>query len=332
MKKTVAEAVKHFNEVVQNYETNVRDKDSYISFLKSQIIDYTKKYYETAEENEKSNIVSVLRDYYDLLYYLKAQIDERRMYVLDEDLENLPNVYVLDQKPERFAINDELLESMNLEQGLTEDQAEELLKWTANNTRDNINMSLATRHSSENVYDNCSLGGACGFAQFSSLYPLAKMGLKVTVNNTSSFSNSRHAFGTVVIPINQNGTIINKRYLIDCTYRQFFTLPFNVVSRYISSHPEIGFVVTQSDEEKAFAKELLRKGFVEATDENLEMYLKPFYASSVSFDKIDQIDQNFSQMKLVETLEDKQEEFDYSEEEFMEWGMNLSFNQESKKL
>jgi len=328
IKSSIDNLIKQLELDKDYYETQVTDKDSFLISIKNMIKNYSRQYFEINDVSYKKEILKYLSRYYDLLYYINSTKDIRRMYLLDGDIESLPNIFVVDQKPTFFELDNNLLSSINIEQGLTEIQAEELLKWTANNTRNNLNISCQNKSGKFDVYDNNSLIGACGFSQFSTLYPLQKLGLTVTINNISTINNIRHAYGTVTIPINNNGTIVQKRYLIDCTYRQFFDIKSNVVSRYIGGNsPRAGFFVIQDDAEIEFAKELLKNGFVEASPENLEKYLKPFYSMSVNMENLGQIDENFSKLDIADVLDNHQEEFDdYTEEEFSDWGMNLDFN------
>ena len=67
-------------------------------------------------------------------------INKNTMCVLSEKIESLPNMFMLDDKPIRFDIDYDLLSSIDVKEGLTQEQANELLKWTSNNTRDNINI------------------------------------------------------------------------------------------------------------------------------------------------------------------------------------------------
>ena len=322
--------IKKFNYDVNYYEKNIPDKSMFLINLKNLIKDTTKTIYETNDIILKNENTKKLSRYYDLLYYINGKEDKGTMYVLDNEISSLPPVYIVDQKPELFEIDYNLLSDIDISQGLTEEQAKELLRWTVNNTRENLNISNSDNK--EDVYENCFLGGTCGFSQFSSLYPLQKLGLTITINNMSSLNNYGHAFGTVIIPINRNGNIINKRYLIDCTYNQFFGIQNNVVSRYINDKLDAGFFVAQDEEKIEFAKELLKNGFVEASLSNLEKYLKPFYAMSLSKEEIGQIDTKFSKIDIIDLLENHQREFDYTEEEFVDWGMNLDTKFNSKKL
>jgi hypothetical protein len=265
--------------------------------------------------------------YYNLLYYCQAKVNGlRRAYMLDKDIECLPNIYMVEQLPEKFEIDENLLSEINVTEGLTINQALELLKWTVNNTRNNLIIEGNNRMGiPEDVYGNSCLGGACGFSQFSTLYPLQQLGFEVTINNVGDMCGVRHAYGTVVIPINSEGKITKKRFLLDCTYRQFFTLPFNVVARYLSGSPSVGFFTSLGQEQIEFAKELLKNGFVEASLENMIKYIKTFFYSSMSADNIHEMDRMFDEIDIFNILENKQEEFDYTEEEFIEWGFNLDF-------
>jgi len=123
--------------------------------------------------------------------------------------------------------------------------------------------------------------------------------------------------------------IVNKRFLIDCTYRQFFTMQYNVIARYLHSNPDpaAGFFIVQNRDLIEFAKKLLKDGFVEADLENLNKYIKPFFSRSISINDISKIDEKFNELDIIDILENKQEEFDYTEEEFDAWGCNLNFPQ-----
>lgn len=150
--------------------------------------------------------------YYNLLYFCQDKTNGRA-YLLDNDLQKLPNIYILEQSPKRFDIDESLLKQINVSEGLTMEQATELLKWTVNNTRDNMNFSSKKNSVVFNdVYDNNSLMGFCGFSQFSSLYPLQQLGLEITINNMMDVCELCHCYGTVTIPIRVNGQIIKKDF------------------------------------------------------------------------------------------------------------------------
>ncbi len=330
MDRRIFKKLKDFDRNIKYYETKVDDKDQFFINLTEKIKEYTKMYFEADNEDAKQQILNVLNEYYDLLQYINSKKNLRRMFIYPDDIEDLPTVFILDQKPVRFDVDDSLLNDMDIEHGLTEEQAQELLKTIVNNTRDNLNKSSSNPNN--DVYENDSLGGACGFSQFSTLYPLQQLGLHITVNNMRALSDCSHDYGTVVIPINKDGKKFYKRYLIDCTYRQFFMLTYNLLSRYIKSHPEPGFFVVLDSEEISFATELLKNGFMEATPRNLKLYFKPFYSVNYKIEDTHRIDKDFSKVDIIDILENKQTDFDYTEEEFLKWGLKVSVNNNSISL
>lgn len=345
MDRKIAKKIKELDRNIKYYDKKVKDKESYLIDLKNKIKVYTMMYFSSSNDIEKQHILEGLYGFYDLLYYIKCKANENTTYSLDDDIEKLPDIFVIDQKPKRFDIDESLLSDLDIENGLTEEQAQELLKLIVNNTRDNLNNSSS--YKDDDVYENDSLLGACGFSQFSSLYPLQKLGLHITINNIWDIGGCLHAYGTVVIPINNNGNIVPKRYLIDCTYRQFFTIPFNVVSRYKKfllkytdkvpnrktlSTPHPGFFIVDDVEESNFARELLQNGFVEASMENLKKYFKPFYSMLYDYYETSRIDEDFSQVDFLDIIENRQTTFDWTEEKFLASGYNLSTSHSSKSL
>lgn len=89
----------------------------------------------------------------------------------------------------------------------------------------------------------------------------------------------KHEFGTVIIPVETGNGIINKQYLIDCTYSQFFTIAGNVDDiNKDESHLDAGYYL-ESEEEKEFAKKVIEDGYFEVTKDRLQMYMKGLYYS-----------------------------------------------------
>lgn len=331
MEKYIEKAWGEFQKDIIDFEKEDVDIDKKVETIKNLIKEITISYFDSSTIELKEEIKNKLIRKYNLLYFYQAQKNGiKKAYILDSDLEKLPQLYVVDQRPERFDIDYSLLETINIEEALTIEQAHELLKWTVNNTRDNL-IHLQPQIDGDD-YDNNSLMGWCGVSQFSTLYPLQKMGLKVTINNIRELQRGSHAFGTVTIPIKNGSEISYKRYLIDCTYRQFFTIPYNVVSRYLGSSLEIGFFINQNKDEIEFAKELLKNGFVEANLDNLKNYLKPFFYTSIPYEDISKVDECFSRLDIIDVIENKQDEFGCTEEEFLYWGLNLQILHDKEKL
>lgn len=77
-------------------------------------------------------------------------------------------------------------------------------------------------------------------------------------------------------------TLGGKKYVIDCTYRQFFTLVCNDLERIkvmgLSGCPA-GIFMTQTKERLELANQILKYGWFEATSENLKNYFDGFALS-----------------------------------------------------
>jgi hypothetical protein len=209
--------------------------------------------------------------------------------------------YIINQKPIRRNVsNEEILSSLshwdevlnNNRKGISMDDAINLLDWTVENTRRNL----------ENIcvdVNNSSLNGYCDVTQASSLMPLKEKGFSITKNSCSkSFGYPfNHYFGTVTIPIEEGGDVSNKTFLIDITYRQFFSTVRCNYGRYfteeenthIKTAPDPGFFV----EDKDFAKELMGRGYILLDKNSAKKYGEPFYLSSLDYDSI----KNFNNIK-----------------------------------
>ena len=85
-----------------------------------------------------------------------------------------------------------------------------------------------------------------------------------------------------------NCTIVNisgKNYLIDCTYRQFFTNS-QVFTMAGEEHHHCGMYMIADEDRKKVAEQILRYGWIEATPENIKAYMDGFeMARNHSFDE-----------------------------------------------
>ena len=134
----INELLKELNIDISYYERNVLEKDPFLQELKRQIIKYS-SIYDTSKEKE--SIKHNLTRYYNLLYYINAKKNKERMYVLDDELQRIPNIFILDEKPTRFSIDESILANLDIEKGLSNDEALTLLQWVVNNARDNLDIS-----------------------------------------------------------------------------------------------------------------------------------------------------------------------------------------------
>lgn len=224
-------------------------------------------------------------------------------YGLKDYASELDSLFIIDSKPEMEKVNEqevwdvveklqEVLKenkvSGKLVKGITFDEAELLLKWDVTKAREIVGRKYGD-------INTLSLSGACGFMQILTLRPFQKLGVDVTLNNARFFpkANNRalHAFGTVNLPIMQGEIVSMKRYLLDASYRQFFTVKnCNEGLFYIDQAPYAGYFMERSVKEKKFAQELLEKGYVLATPEVMKMYGYGFSATStLTLDNLEMI-------------------------------------------
>lgn len=90
-------------------------------------------------------------------------------------------------------------------------------------------------------------------------------------------------------------TIKDKKYIIDCTYKQFFKASNNSLEKLGIPEirtPYVGVFMTVDEKRKELAEQLLKRGWVEATDENLKMYLDAFtisFRNGLYYESLDEL-------------------------------------------
>ena len=199
--------------------------------------------------------------------------------------------FIIESKPIRTIIKDEQLitvtEHINngIEDGLSEEEIKVLLDWTVENTRQNIE-----KYTRNDIKDD-DLSGLCGFGRTSSLLPFERI-FKETYNSTTDFKyvdeELKHAFGTITFPVKTNTGIKEKQYLVDTTFRQFFKKimcenPTYKLDGTFEMDPGYYLCNKARRTKKSInlATQLLKKGYIELTDENLKLYIDSFMYSSI---------------------------------------------------
>lgn len=225
------------------------------------------------------------------------------------------------------------------ENGIEESEAKELLEWTVQNARKYL------VDEGKDIKEE-SLLGHCGLGQGITATTLINMGLKpyvVNVNPTLSKLCGRHAYVTVEIPIKTGDKTVNKMFLIDTTYKQFFLRAYvtNQYGAWINDKrfggkvaPLAGYwTLNMGKHGKDFSEELLSKGFIELTDENAKIYGDSFVLEAI--DRKDnskvpskkEIKTGISGAQYLANITNpnNQEEIDYDEGELDEYyGINVS--------
>ena len=296
--------------------------------IANQIRELSKKY------NEEKAIYLKLIDLYNKLIPISRELknsglifSDLEIFKLEEDIRKgvIPLILTVESKPLIHDIDNELLPNLAEPKAFySPSEVETLLKWTVNNTRKNLEIL-------NDYKNNADLTGSCGFSQFSSLYPLSKLGLKITINNVGSFCDMRHAFGTVTFPTLINGKIENIDYLIDCTYSQFLHLNrCNINCETISP----GFFMASNYQTQKLASDLVQDGYMLATEENLKNYMYGFYMSAAPKDKINETISILQNQNISQLLKERTEPFDYNESEFLSSNYNFDVSsalEENKK-
>lgn len=281
-------------------------------------------YNEDLPNDKKHQVLSDLwTKYYKLSEKTGIKLDfAYQLYLIGES-----ESYIINQEPERFVVDkDELNIAINhLEEGngLTIDEIETLLQASVENARsnfDNLGIDVKTN----------SLNGFCELGQALTLMPLENLGLKVTKNSAKeSFAYPfNHAFGTVTFPY--NGDEIT--YLIDSTYRQFFTTNRCNEGRYYQEEENTGLKVAPDPgyfmEDEIFARNLMRDGYVPLTRENAKKYGEAFYKASIPLGKKENL--NSSNINYYENIINSNEDYKVDKEELE--GLNLKFKYNNRKL
>lgn len=222
--------------------------------------------------------------YYALKQKLNIDLEEDKNLCLFFD----NSCYKINEKPNLNHPNETqvvdsltaLMEALHSRAGITEAEAKTILEYVVYKTRQNLGFLGLD-------LTNNSMNGFCELAQRLSIDAFEKLGLKVTKNRAENdfMYSHHHCFGTVTIPLIYNNNILNKTYLVDITYRQFFTSTRCHKGMYYNNQkPDPGYFI----ENTAFAKELMKEGYIELNPSNAKLYGKPF--TLAGNDKKDNID------------------------------------------
>ncbi len=253
-------------------------------------------YNEDLDNDKKHQLLSTLwTRYYKLSEKLNIKLDEAyNLYLIGEN-----ESYIIYQEPERKRIDNKKLEialnhyneikNNGFKEGLTEEEIKILLDYSVENARksfENLGINVKTN----------SLNGLCELGQALTIMPLENLGIEVTKNSATACFNYpfNHVFGTVTFPYQDNGRVIDKTYLIDSTYRQFFSTMRCNEGRYYTEEentnlkvaPEPGYFITDID----FAKTLMKDGYIELTKDNAKKYGEAFYKASIPLKELYKLD------------------------------------------
>lgn len=203
-----------------------------------------------------------------------------------EDL--LDSVYIIESKP-NFIYDEDFDEARTLESFNTH---EEILDYIVYLVRKKIVDAYYIKRGRRDL-DNQSLVNLCLKVSNYVKVICDRLGLDCIVKEISpGFSNEIllydgsgfHYFDFVIID--------DKTYIVDCTYRQFFTLENNNLERMGVYHLEgcsAGIYMTLDEERKKTALKILKDGWVEASAKNIKNYLDGFtlsYRNGLYYEKL----------------------------------------------
>ena len=165
----------------------------------------------------------------------------------------------------------------SLVSGITEKECNALLEWVIQRDREILSQE-------ESLIDS-SLNGCCGLSQGVISTLLFNMGLQPRISNINPTITGKslggHAFNSVAIPvIGDDNNIVERNYLLDATYRQFFERDkYSVSGRFVKDKrfggkvaPFAGYFLISLPKGNELAEKILKEGFVELTPENAKLY------------------------------------------------------------
>jgi|GEM_PF-6415811 len=157
--------------------------------------------------------------------------------------------------------------------GISRSDAETFLKWVTENDR------LAYHEQyPERPLVLTDIGSVCGRSASLCYWPLKSVlpDDRLNIFNIGGLFGKHagiHEAVAVKLPISEDGNVSDKVFLLDNSYGQFFWPEFNTPPREQFAE---GYFVTQTEEGREFAGQLLRNGFIEMTTKNASTYIKGF--------------------------------------------------------
>lgn len=163
-----------------------------------------------------------------------------------------------------------------LKEDLLEGEDETFLNWIVFCTRIHLHQYLQTISYSEEVKDikENSLEGLCGLASYMIVKAFSHFPWYVSSYDHADITDTlSHIFVILKLPICKDGIRKIKEYVIDCTYRQFFTsASCSKGNLYRGLCPDDGYYMMMEEKSSLFAQKLLEKGYFELTEEQAKMY------------------------------------------------------------
>ncbi|HIS38455.1 MAG TPA: hypothetical protein IAB45_02985 [Candidatus Onthousia faecavium] len=284
-------------------------------------------YNQDLDNETKHNLLSSLWTKY---YKLSSELDVSLPFAYNLYLLGENESYIIYQEPESKKIDrielDNAINHYNdikkngFKEGLTFKEIETLLDYSVSNARSafsSLGIDIKTN----------SLNGFCELGQALTIMPFEKLEFEVTKNSASKCFDYpfNHVFGTVSFPYQDSETVKTKTYLIDVTYRQFFTTNRCNEGRYYTEEENTGLLMAPDPgyfvEDALFAKTLMKDGYIELTDENAKKYGEAFYKAGIPLKDLDRKSMKQKDYYTQIIFDDE----DYVVNRFELEGINLEF-------
>lgn len=186
-------------------------------------------------------------------------------------------MFILHTKPRLSSISEEEITKIQpkLKEGISESEIQTILDWIIYSVRRYLNTLEDIFTSPLEQYDQLCTDKVTSLVH--------QLGLEV---GTFNFNNVKdclvdHIANIVYIKCN-NGTLIEDRiYLVDCTYRKFFTTDKCNINRYTNdAAPDLGLYVSVENYKKFLAEELISNGYIELTDSSAKLIMEAYILAS----------------------------------------------------
>ena len=224
-------------------------------------------------KNNNSNfdkVIELRKELESLFQKYSALINEDWM-IYDKIFNILEHVYITDTAP--------LIDTsagINYTRKFSEEQK---INYLAQKLRIHLSDGALNEHDFANIQKD-NLRGFCKEAVRITMMECARKGFEVkgyqTMNSLGIVQNKNHAFAIV--------TINEKKYILDCTYRQFFSMTYNFKG---SRESDAGYYMIIDEKRRKVAEHILKYGWIEATPENIKMYLDGFIMADAQEEKTD---------------------------------------------
>lgn len=236
--------------------------------------------------------------------------------------------YIIDAKEIRKEVSEDevvkVIDKIKNKDFLTENEVYIILDWVVEKSRmilENLGINI----------DTDTLDGWCDYFQYMTIHFFEKLGMPVTKNRSIDAFGYKfnHYFGTVTFPVLNNDSVSLKTYLIDGTYKQFFTKErcnldcynnfrySSVLKKEIPDSPDVGYFV----KDKKFASDLISNGYFYLNEESAYKYGEGFYLASLTKEEF--INKNIKNINYLKAIMTSSSNYSSTLEDLDDFDINI---------